>query len=70
MHGFKKHKIPRQDDWPIELFIGLSELIEEDLMRFINDSRALGRVLSTFIALMPKFDDPNSLYFILKWIIV
>lgn len=41
-----------------------SEIIEEDLMRMINESRTTGKVLVAFnttsIALIPKFNNPDS----------
>jgi hypothetical protein len=46
-------------------FIGFYEVIEEDLMRVIEESKGNGRVLATFnstiVSLIPKLD--KSSYF-------
>ena len=54
---FKKDKSPGPDGWPIEFFIHFFELIGNDLLLAIEDSRVKGRIYdgfnSTFIALIP-----------------
>eukprot|EP01018_Ginkgo_biloba_P000430 Gb_04206 [translate_table: standard] len=43
--SFQKDKSLGPDGWPVEFFIGFSEVIEEELMRVIEESRAFGKVL-------------------------
>jgi hypothetical protein len=64
MHSFQKNKSTRLDKWPIKFFLGFYEILEEDLLREINESKVFGRMLatfnSTFIVLIPKDDSPIS----------
>jgi len=39
LHSFKKDKSPGLDDWTIELFLGFYEIIEDDIMKVIKESR-------------------------------
>ena len=61
---FKKDKSAGPDGWPIEFFIHFFELMNNDLLIMIEDSRVKGRMYdgfnSTFIALIPKTDHPSS----------
>ena len=53
------------DGWMIEFYLELFELLGGDLLRVMEDTRVLGRIPasfnSTFIALIPKVDNPVSL---------
>jgi hypothetical protein len=61
---FKKTKSPGLDGWPIELFIGFFDLIGKDILEVVEESRKVGHIhaplKSTFIALIPKIDNPQS----------
>lgn len=65
LQSFQKDKSPRPDGWTIELFLDLFDLLGEDLLEVVEDTRESGRIQasfnSTFIALIPKFDNPSSL---------
>ena len=65
MRSFQKEKSPRRDGWTIGFFLGLHDLIGLDLLQVIEDTRISGRIPasfnSTFIALIPKSDNPASL---------
>jgi hypothetical protein len=56
----KKDKSPSPNDWTIESFIGLYDLLENDLMRVLEEVRSSGKVSrdfnSTFLALIPNKD--------------
>eukprot|EP01018_Ginkgo_biloba_P032904 Gb_28853 [translate_table: standard] len=62
LHSFQKDKSPRPDGWPVEFFLGFCDSIEGDLLRVIEEPRASRRILAafnaTFIALIPKKDNP------------
>jgi hypothetical protein len=64
LHSFQKDKISGLDGWTVELFIGIYELIREDILRVVGETRIEGHMNSpfkaTFIALIPKLDDPIS----------
>jgi hypothetical protein len=64
LHGFQKDKIPGLDDWPVEFFIGFFDLIGKDILEVVEESRKVGHIHaplnSTFIALIPKIDNPQS----------
>lgn len=63
--SFQKDKSPGPDGWMIEFFLDLFEFLGPDLMAVIEDSRVSGRIPasfnSTFIALIPKADNAESL---------
>lgn len=65
MRSFQKDKSPGADGWTIEFFLGLFDMIGTDLLQVIEDTRITGRIPasfnSTFIALIPKSDNPTSL---------
>jgi len=48
----------------VEFFIGFYDMLKEELLRVVNDTRRSGKVLasfnSTFISLIPKNDSPDS----------
>ena len=63
--SFQKDKSPGPDGWSIELFLALYEVLGLDLLQVVEDTRISGRLPasfnSTFIALIPKKDNPVSL---------
>ena len=65
LHSFQKDKSPGLDGWTIEFFLGLYDLLGGDLLKVMEDTRLSGRLPtsfnSTFIALIPKVDNPSSL---------
>ena len=58
MSSFKKKKSPSVNGWIVEIYLGFYELVEEYLLRIVEESRTFGEVMgarnSTFIALIPK----------------
>jgi hypothetical protein len=62
--SFQKDKSPGPDGWTIEFYRGFFDLIGADLLKVIEESRTNGRIHSpfnsTFIALIPKVNDPQS----------
>eukprot|EP00253_Pinus_taeda_P008500 PITA_08500 len=61
---FKKEKSPGTDGWTIEFYSAFFELLSEDILRVVEESRSSGSLYnainSTFIALIPKSDNPSS----------
>jgi len=61
---FKKDKSPGPDGWPMEFYLAFHELLGEDLLAIIEESRITGHIHPpmsyTFIALIPKSDAPSS----------
>eukprot|EP00253_Pinus_taeda_P031947 PITA_31947 len=61
---FKKDGSLGPDRWTIEFYIAFYELINNDLLRVIEECRASGTMYnvinSTFIALIPKSNSPSS----------
>ena len=51
LHSFQKDKSPRLVGWPIEFFLDFYDLIEEDLLRVIEESRSFGKVLAALMLL-------------------
>jgi hypothetical protein len=64
LQSFQKDKIPGPDDWSIEFYLGFFDLIGGDILKVIEESILNGRIHSplntTFIALIPKVNDPLS----------
>jgi hypothetical protein len=62
--SFQKDKSPGPDRWLVDFFRAFYEWSEDDILSVIEESRSFGKVLSalnaTFIALIPKKDNPNS----------
>jgi hypothetical protein len=62
---FKKERIPGPDGWTSEFFIHFFDLVGEDLLQMVEDSRIRGKIHgslnSTFLVLIPK--ENNSLSF-------
>jgi hypothetical protein len=65
IRSFQKDKIPGPDGWTIEFFLGFYDLLGHDLINMVEDIRITGRMPlslnSTFIALIPKTDNPATL---------
>jgi len=65
LSSFQKDKSPGPDGWTIEFFQELYDFLGKDILRVVEDSRQSGRIPasmnSTFIALIPKTDNPTSL---------
>ena len=61
---FKKDKSLGSDGWPVEFYLAFYDLLGEDLLEVIEESRTTGHIHPpmnyTFIALIPKTDDPTS----------
>eukprot|EP00253_Pinus_taeda_P033720 PITA_33720 len=61
---FKKDKSPGPDGWTIEFYLAFFDLLGQDLLRVVEESRSSGCIYhainSTFIALIPKTDSPTS----------
>ena len=64
LHSFQKDKSLRPNGWSLEFFLGLYEIIGSDLLKVVEESRESRKILSsfnsTFIALIPKTDNPQS----------
>ena len=62
LHSFQKDKSPRPDGWTIEFYLGLFDILREDLLNVVEESRRTGRIHATinatFIALIPKVENP------------
>jgi hypothetical protein len=62
--NFKKAKTLGPDGWIVEFFLGLYDFLEDEFLRVIEGSRISGKMLSdlnaTFIALIPKKNDPST----------
>ena len=62
----KNDKIPGPDGIPLEVYRELFDVLGSDLLRVIEDSRLSGKIPvvfnSTFIALIPNIDSPNSFH--------
>jgi hypothetical protein len=64
LHIFQKDKSPGPDGWTIEFYRGFFDLIRENLLKVVEESRTNGIIHSpfnsTFITLIPKLNDPQS----------
>eukprot|EP00253_Pinus_taeda_P023046 PITA_23046 len=64
INWFKKDRSPGPDGWTIEFYIAFLDLLGNDLLNIIEQSRRNGRISSaiksTFIALIPKANHPTS----------
>ena len=63
VYSFQKGKSPGPDRLTIEFFQGFYDLVKEDLLKIVQESQRVGKVLgalnSTFLALIPKKQNPN-----------
>eukprot|EP00253_Pinus_taeda_P032140 PITA_32140 len=61
---FKKEKSPGPDGWTIEFYASFFDLLGEDILKVVEESRTTGSMYhainTTFIALIPKSDHPSS----------
>ena len=59
---FRKDESMRLEVCTMEFFIGFNDLLEQELLRLMDDIKRLGKDLrafnSTFISLIPKKDSP------------
>jgi hypothetical protein len=64
LQSFQKGKSPGPDGWPIEFYLGFYDLLGSDILKVVEESRINGHIHeplnSTFIALIPKTDNPSS----------
>lgn len=64
LHGVKWDKSPGPDDWMVEFYLGFFDLLANDLLSAIEESRILGRISgalnATFLALIPKKSKPSK----------
>lgn len=62
--SMQKDKSPWPDGWTVEFFQHFFELIGDEIVRVVEDSRRKGFIYepfnATFLALIPKSDDPAS----------
>jgi hypothetical protein len=60
---FKREKSPGLDGWSVELFLHFFDLMGQDILDVIEDSRRIGKVSSklnkTFVVLIPKANFPR-----------
>jgi hypothetical protein len=65
MRSFQKEKIRGPYGWTIEFFLGFFDLLGQDILRLVEEIRLTGQMPlslnSTFITLIPKKDNPDSL---------
>lgn len=61
---FKRDKSLGPDGWSIEFYIAFFDILEHELLQIIEECRTSGRMYdaftSTFIALIPNIDDPQT----------
>jgi hypothetical protein len=64
LKDFTKDKSPGPDGWTMEFFLHYFELVGDDLLGMVEESRQNGEVIkslnSTFIVLIPKANNPAS----------
>lgn len=64
LSSFKRAKIPRIIGYIVGFYLGLYELIDNELLRMVEESRisrkVLGALNSTFIDFIPKNNEPSS----------
>jgi hypothetical protein len=64
LHSFKKDKSPGPDGWTMEFFTIFFDLVGNDLLEMVEETRTLGKIIrginSTFIALIPKSNKPTT----------
>ena len=62
LKGFKKDKSPGPDGWHVKFYLHFFNLVSDDILNAVEQSRVEGRVTSalnsTFITLIPKCDKP------------
>jgi hypothetical protein len=64
LKDFSKDKSPGPDGWTVEFFLHYFELVGEDLLGMVDESRRKGEVIkalnTTFIVLIPKANKPTT----------
>ena len=64
LKAFSKDKIPSPDGWTMEFFLHYFELVGEDMLGMVEESRRKGEVIkavnATFLVLIPKTNKPTS----------
>jgi hypothetical protein len=64
LHSFKKYKSPSLDGWTMEFFTIFFDLVGNDLLDIVEESRTKGWVInsikSTFIAMISKTNKPTT----------
>jgi hypothetical protein len=64
VYYFQRVKSPIPNDLPIEFYLRFYDLIENDLLAVVEESRQLGKMLgafnTTFISLIPKNTAPYT----------
>jgi hypothetical protein len=62
--SFKKDKIPTMDRWTIEFYQGSYEMLENDIMEVVEESRNFGKffgsLISIFVAVILNKDKISS----------
>jgi hypothetical protein len=65
MRSFQKDKSPGPYGWTIEFVLGFFDLLGQDILKLVEEIRITGQMPlslnSTFIALIPKKDNPDTL---------
>ena len=66
LQSFQKDKSPGPDGWTIKLFIDLYDLLGANILKVVEDTHLFCKISacfnSTFIALIPKVDNPKTLH--------
>jgi len=61
---FKREKSPGLNGWTTKFFIFFFDLVGEDLLTMVEESRRLGSIVgglnSTFLTLIPKENNPKT----------
>jgi hypothetical protein len=64
LKAFSKDKSPGPDGWTVEFFLHYFELVGEDMLGMVEESRRKGEVIkalnATFLVLIPKANKPTS----------
>jgi hypothetical protein len=64
LKGFSKDKSPGPDGWSVEFYLHFYDMIANDLLEAVEESRRTGvvnrAINSTFIALIPKVNGPAT----------
>jgi hypothetical protein len=66
LKSFAKDKSPGLDGWTVEFFIHFFDLVGDDLLALVEDSRLRGSMINslnaTFLTLIPKVNNPSSFW--------
>jgi hypothetical protein len=64
LKGFKGSKSPGPDGWTVEFFLTFYDILGNDILEMVEESRRKGWVSgalnATFLALIPKSNNPDS----------